>query len=316
MNSLVRILLAFALAVCAVTVPSAAHAQGASAPAPTTQAAKDEAQDRFKRGIELYEEENFAAALIEFKRAYELVPAYQVLYNVGRTCYQVRDYVCALRNFSRYLSEGGSAIDAKRKDEVDREIVSMRRRVATVSLTATRGSTISVDGVAIGDAPLATPLQVNEGRRLIRASMVGRESVDRSLEVVGGSTVTVDLTLAESAPSSAPVASTSKSSNTHWWLWGATGVLAVGAGVTGTLALSASGDASDIRSNGGSVSDYESAESRMRTLTVVTDVLALAAIGAGVTALVLTLTSDHQAPSSATAKARPAPGNGAFRFAF
>lgn len=315
MNSLVRILIAFAITLCAVTAPSLARAQAAPAPGATAPAVKEEAQDRFKRGIELYEEENFAAALVEFRRAYELVPAYQVLYNVARTCYQVRDYVCALRTFGRYLSEGGSGIDAKRKDEVEREIVSMRRRVATVNLTATRGANISVDGVSIGDAPLAAPLQVNEGRRLIRASMAGRESAERSLEVVGGSTVAVDLTLPETAPSS--VATTSKPSTAHYWLWGATGVLAIGAGVTGTLALAASSDASDIRDNGGTVSDYESAESRMRSMTVVTDVLALAAIGVGVTALVLTLTSDsHRAPASAAVKAKPAAGNGPFRFAF
>ena len=303
MKTILRIVFAMALALVATTLPSMANAQAAPPAAPSQQA-KDEAQDRFKRGIELYEEENFSAALVEFKRAYELVPAYQVLYNVGRTCYQLRDYVCALRTFDRYLSEGGSGIEAKRKEEVEREMVSMRRRVTTINVTATKGATISIDGINVGDAPFPAPIQANEGRRLLRATMAGRESVEKPLELTGGSTIAVDLTFPE--PGAGAVASTSRasgsSSNTHWWLWGATGVLAVGAGITGTLALSASGDASDIRERGGSLSDYDSAESRMRSFTVVTDVLAIAAIGVGITALVFTLTNDSKS-SSPTAKA-------------
>ncbi len=37
-------------------------------------------------------------------RAYELAPAYQVLYNIAGTCYQLKDYACALRAFEKYLA--------------------------------------------------------------------------------------------------------------------------------------------------------------------------------------------------------------------
>jgi len=306
--SAIRRLLFVLVAVVFVALPGSARAEGAQ----PSQAAKDEAQDRFKRGIELYEEENFSAALTEFKRAYELVPAFQVLYNVARTCYQLRDYVCALRTFDRYLVEGGPQIDAKRKEEVERELTSMRRRVTTINVTATKGSTITVDGLPVGDAPLPTPLQVNEGRRLLRASVPGREAAERSLEVAGGTTLSVDLTLPEER---GPVAAASSGRGVPWWLWGVTGALAVGAGVTGGLALAASGDASDIRNDGGTVAEYDSAESRMRTFTVATDVLAVAAIGAGVTALVLTLTSDHRA-STTTGALVPSRGGGGLRLSF
>ncbi len=292
MKIIARLVLVFSVLGVVVGSSSIARAQ-----APSGQAAKDEAQDRYKRGIELYEEENFTAALVEFKRAYELIPAYQVLYNVARTCYQLRDYVCALRTFERYVADGASSIDAKRKEEVEREMVSIRRRVANVTLRATAGATISVDGGAVGDAPLPTVLHVNEGRRLIRATMVGHDPVEKVLDYVGGATTSLDLSFSAQSVATGPqrdytVPSTEKSSsNAKWYLWGGTAVLAVATGVTGGLALGASGDAKDIRNNGGSLSDYDSAESKMRSLSVVTDVLGIATLGMGVAALIVTLSS-------------------------
>jgi tetratricopeptide (TPR) repeat protein len=283
--------------------PAIANAQSA----PASQAAKDEAQERFKRGIALYEEEAFPAALVEFRRAYELVPAYQVLYNVARSCYQVRDYVCALRTFERYLADGGAGIDAHRREEVDRELASMRRRIVTLNVKSTKGATIFVDGVAAGDFPLAAPLVVNEGRRQVRATMAGHDPVEKMVDLVGGETTPVDLTISDSGGA---VAATPKSSSTtHYWLWGATGVLAVGAGVTGALALGASSNASDIRTTGGSLSDYDSAQSRMRSMTIVTDVLGIAAIGMGITALVVTLSQpDSKASTTGSLKRSPTGG--------
>lgn len=307
MKIIARLVLVFSVLGIVVGSSSIARAQ-----APSGQAAKDEAQDRYKRGIELYEEENFTAALVEFKRAYELIPAYQVLYNVARTCYQLRDYVCALRTFERYVADGGASIDAKRKDEVEREMVSIRRRVATVTLRATAGATISVDGTAIGDAPLPSALHVNEGRRLIRATMAGHDPVERVLDYVGGATMSLDLTFSAQSVASGPQRdyagpSTGRSSsNTKWFLWGGTALLAVATGVTGGLALGASGDAKDIRNNGGSISDYENAESKMRTLSVVTDVLGIATIGMGVAALFVTLSSGSGGDAKTSAATVPA----------
>src|SRR5438105_150249 len=61
----------------------------APAPAPAAAANPDEAAMRFKRGLELYEEQDFPNALIEFRRAYELQPSYKILYNLGQVCFQL-----------------------------------------------------------------------------------------------------------------------------------------------------------------------------------------------------------------------------------
>ena len=85
-------------------------------------AAASEAPAHFRRGVELYEEADFATALIEIKRAYELFPNYKVLYNIAQSHYQMQNYALALQNFERYLAEGGTSIAEERKNEVTREL--------------------------------------------------------------------------------------------------------------------------------------------------------------------------------------------------
>src|SRR5262245_61950348 len=66
----------------------AAPAPSSAAPAQPTPEILAEAKQRFDRGYELYEEGEYPLALIEFNRAYELVPNYKVLYNIGQVCIQ------------------------------------------------------------------------------------------------------------------------------------------------------------------------------------------------------------------------------------
>ena len=60
-----------------------------------------EASKRFRRGVKLYNDGDFVAALIEFKRAYELEPNYRVLYNLGQTSRELKDYAAALRAYEQ-----------------------------------------------------------------------------------------------------------------------------------------------------------------------------------------------------------------------
>jgi len=84
--------------ICFLLVSGVVHAQGVPVAQPTA-GNVEEATQRFKRGLELYEEQDFPNALIEFRRAYELQPSYKILYNLGQVCFQLTEYACALRNF-------------------------------------------------------------------------------------------------------------------------------------------------------------------------------------------------------------------------
>src|SRR4051812_31637230 len=76
-----------------VSVAPSAHAQET--------AAQKEAGTHFQRAVQLYSEADYRAALVEFKRAYELAPHVTVLYNLGQTHYQLQNYAEALNTFER-----------------------------------------------------------------------------------------------------------------------------------------------------------------------------------------------------------------------
>ena len=59
------------------------HAQPKTT-ASETEPALGEARERFQRGVDLYKEGSFDAALAEFNKAYELAPNFRVLYNMAQ----------------------------------------------------------------------------------------------------------------------------------------------------------------------------------------------------------------------------------------
>ena len=158
------------------------------------------AATHFDRGVKLYEERDWRAALVEFQRAYTIAPHYRVLYNVGQCLYQVEDYVGSLEAFAKYMAEGGAEIAPERREQVQASIDELRGRVAHVRVaTNVDGAEIAVDDAVVGTTPLASPLLVSAGRRKIVASKPGRTPVVRFVDVAGEDAVDVTLTL-ESAP--------------------------------------------------------------------------------------------------------------------
>ena len=158
------------------------------------------AATHFDRGVKLYEERDWRAALVEFQRAYEIAPQYRVLYNVGQCLYQVEDYVGSLDAFEKYMAEGSAEVPPERRDQVQGILGELRGRVAHVRVMANvEGAEIAVDDVVVGTTPLASPLLVSAGRRKIVASKAGRTGVVRFVDVAGEDSVDVTLTL-ETAP--------------------------------------------------------------------------------------------------------------------
>src|SRR4051794_16402603 len=90
-------------------VPRVARAGGAeneSLGSDGTSDAVTAARTHFKRGLELYQDGDFRAALIELERAYALEPRYRLLYDLGQVAYALRNYVDAERYFTEYLEKG------------------------------------------------------------------------------------------------------------------------------------------------------------------------------------------------------------------
>jgi hypothetical protein len=188
----------------------AASASAAASSKPVTDEGKKEAGERFKRGVKLQEEGNPEAAIIEFERAYQLAPNYRVLYNIGVIYRDRGDKASALRTFEKYLADGGSEIDAKRRKEVEADVTRLRDVVALVTVKVNvPGVDVTIDDNPIGASPFAQPILVNVGRRRFEASKEGYTTQSKFLVLAGGDKQTLELTMKEikSAPATTVIMS-------------------------------------------------------------------------------------------------------------
>lgn len=279
---------------------------------PTNPSKTDEAVVRYKQGVKLFEEQDFNAALLEFRKAYELAPNYKVAYNIGQVYYQVQNYAKALQWFERYLSEGAKDILPERRAEVQKEIDELRRRVGRVELQSEiQGVDISIDDEPIGKTPLPEPLSISAGRHRITASKEGYAPFSQTVEIAGQEFKRIPIKLIElTTTSTTPSPSTttpvppkkeepSKLTVGSWVGLGAAGLLGAGAVVTGILALGAADDAQNTLYAPPHRADAENKNDRRKTLAITTDVLAGAAIlTAGITLVV----SFSRSPEEGTAK--------------
>jgi hypothetical protein len=149
----------------------------------------------------MYQEDDFRGALIEFSRAYELAPNWAVLYNVGQSHYQLREYATALRTLERYLDEGGDKVAGDRRAEVELELAELRARVAHVTVVANVDDVdVALDDAPLGKASRSEPRLVGEGRHRVTASKPGYTPVSKVVDIAGGDSPTLHFDLTPVAP--------------------------------------------------------------------------------------------------------------------
>jgi len=296
-----------ALALTLSLAAPAARAQHSTPPAPTT-AQVEEARQHFTRGVDLYKEGDYRGCLLELRRAQQIAPNYRILFNIGQTLMLLQQYAGARDAYKQYLEQGGAAVPKDRLKVVQDELARLETRVGKLDIKVNvAGAEVVIDDESVGTAPLTTPLEVSAGRRKVTASS-GRGTVTRLIDVIGGETVAVELTIVESnsvptvvpvgppgsvastatrpsGPTEPPEERASSGSAAPWVSLTITGLLAAGAVTTGFMALGAKKDLNDrIDTPGTSTSRIDDARDSARVLGITTDALAAAAIiGAGVT---------------------------------
>ena len=294
------------LSVPAFADPAPAGPGAAAQPAPPPVGASpvEEARTRYARGIELYNDGDYRLALIEFQRSYDVAPNWRVLYNIGEVQFQLNTYAVALKSFERYLVEGGKEIPDKRRAEVEKDIEALRARTGYLTIkTNVDGADVALDDAVLGASPLAPSLLVDGGTRKVVVSKAGYKTESRSITVAGKDLVSVVIDLAP-AEATGGVGTPAKPSHTDytWVGWTATGALAVGATVTGILALKAKSDGEDLqKTKGVTRSQLDDAESKRQNFSLASDIL----IGATIVTAGVSLYFTIKGPSRTAGGAPP-----------
>lgn len=269
-----------------------------------------EADRHFQRGVALYVEADYRGALVEFERAYTLAPNGIVLFNVGETQYQLRDYAAALATFEHYLVEA-PANDSHRT-LAEANIKELRTRVGRLRIvTVPPGAEVSIDDKVVGQTPFEKSIVVGVGQVKVRVAMPGRPPVVRTVDVAAEDDVPVTIEM----PEASPVARTESpvqlgitdrpqvlvpKDNSAWRVggWVTTALLAGGAVAFALLARNESQDLVAARNtfpaNSMTLNDLAN---RTRRLSIVADSLAAGAVVIGAVTLFSTISAHGESRS-------------------
>ncbi len=209
------------------------------------------ASEHFDRGVELYREGSLDAALVEFERAYELMPDYRLLFNLAQVQVERGEYVAAHKLFEQYMDQGGSNIERSRRDAVTQELQSLRKRIGEVAVDSNvPDAEVLVNGVNVGTTPLKERIRVNAGTVELTVQKRGYSARSHTVKVAGEERARVVFQLEQELKEppaqrersgGVPTAPPPRTPNylPFWISTGVTTTLAATAGVFGYLAIKA-----------------------------------------------------------------------------
>jgi len=240
------------------------------------QNARERASAHFQRGVELYEDGAYRAALVEFRRAYEVAPNYRLLYNIGQTQLELQDFLGATQSYEDFLHQGGSQVPEAQRQSLEDALRALRTRVGRIALTVDKdGAEVFIDETLVGRSPIVATIPVNVGLHRLAARSEDGATGSATVEVAGGEIAQVSIEM--SAPT--PVAAAQErgmplSTKLAIAGWGGGGALLLGSLITGVMALSADNDFDELLSKPNVDPKKEAEErDRLKTLALTTDIL-------------------------------------------
>jgi len=152
---------------------------------------------------ELYDAQNWAAAMGEFQRAYEVSHNPRVLFNVGVCEKNLGHYLRASAAFRKELAEADKNVPAAELAAIHSALGTLEPLISTlVVATNEPGATLTIDkDTQPGVSPFAQPIAIDVGVHTLRLAKPGfADAVLENLTVVSGEVAQAKLTLTPLEP--------------------------------------------------------------------------------------------------------------------
>lgn len=177
--------------------PTAAPPGAPAAPTkPLSESLTGMAKAEYEAGRILYEESDFAGALVKFRASYEIAKDPRLLWNMAACERGLRRYARVYALVQRYQTEAAGALSTADKQEADSVLAAMKPFVGWLKITVSEpDASVEVDGEAVAKTPLATPVLVDIGTRKLQVTKVGFKPTLLRIEVSGGGELAVDVAL-------------------------------------------------------------------------------------------------------------------------
>lgn len=181
---------AFSALATNVSLPAeAAAARRAPRVEPLGKALKGPARASYESAKILFDDGDFASALLKFRSAYDEQPDPRLLWNMAVCEKNMRHYQNAKVLIERYLKEGESQNLVTDTDKAQAQ--ALLETVAKFSGTlrvhvAEPGVEVLVDGEAVGTTPLEAPIPIDVGKRTVVLQKPGFRTQTFTREETGG----------------------------------------------------------------------------------------------------------------------------------
>jgi hypothetical protein len=169
-----------AISVC----PGLARAQGAPA---AEEAPSDAYKQHMSNGVKLFNDRNYAAAIVEFEAAYAERPRASPLLNIALCHKSLFNYPRAITTLELALSRHGSAMDPTDREAAQHAIDEMRALLGyvTVELDPPH-ATLLLDGDPLPSDATDKPLPLGPGRHRLSARAEGYAPTEQTITVISG----------------------------------------------------------------------------------------------------------------------------------
>ncbi len=191
-----------ALSLCMVAPALAQPAPSPATPSPSPSPGEDaeaqkkeDARAHFEKGLLLFDDEVWDAALAEFLHSREIYVTRAATKNAAFCLRKLRRFDEALDMYEQMLElQGLSVAD---KDVAEQAILALRGVVGAIQVkSAEAGASIAIDGRQRGTTPAAAPLRVSAGSHVVRVHKEGFEPFETRIDVAGGQSKPMDVRLA------------------------------------------------------------------------------------------------------------------------
>lgn len=156
-------------------------------------AVRNQAQQRFQRGVELINQERWEEGLVEFEESYRVYPTQAALFNRALCLRLLRRYREAMDALVEYRARYASEVSPERMAEVDTELHTLERLIGRINvvLEGPSSAEIFVDGRQAGSAPTFRPLVVAPGRHDVEIRAVGFQTYRQTVTISSGDEMNV-----------------------------------------------------------------------------------------------------------------------------
>lgn len=165
-----------------------------SASAQKVEDPKVEAAARFDRGLALFEEGDNAGALAEFRQAYAMFANPVVRYNIGLVFAAMNRPVDAADALREVVSD--TKLSEAQRERAKKTLAEQEARIGRLNVTTTpAGARIAIDDVEVATTPLASPIRVASGSRIVGAVAEGYVPTRKEIVIAGNTDETLHFDL-------------------------------------------------------------------------------------------------------------------------